>query len=85
MQIPKLPKFLLMPDGEKKELYIMHNENPKCIIWLYQKTPPILFIIDSFGKDDNISEQEYEKLFTPVLYAAKDFYYNEINKGFEAN
>lgn len=46
MQIPKLSKFLFAPDGEQKELYIIHTEYPISIIWVKQTIPHQLFIIE---------------------------------------
>ncbi len=70
MKTPPMTKFLICPDEENKELYILHREFPSCLIWIKQETPVRFVILDLYDEVDN----ENDILEMDFVQKAKDFY-----------
>lgn len=49
-------KFLLAVDHEQNELYILHREFPRCLVYVEQTIPANFVVLDLF--EDNLSEEE---------------------------
>ena len=52
-KILKPKRFLLCVDGEDKDVYILHREFPRCLIYVEQKTPLNFVVFDFFEDDQN--------------------------------
>lgn len=69
-------KFLMCPDPEAGELYILHREFPACLIWVKQETPARFIVLDLYDdlKDPN------DILTMPFVQEAKDFFTDYVKK-----
>lgn len=68
------PKFLLSPDKETGQLYILHREFPACLIQVIQSVPMTFKIVDLY---DEIEEEELA--IHPMLDEAKVFFQSHVN------
>lgn len=46
-------KFLLVVNADEKELYILHRDFPRCLIYVEQTTPLNFVVLDFFETDEN--------------------------------
>ncbi len=79
--LPKLTKFLLCPDEETKELYILHREYPACLILVKQETPIRFIVMDLF---DDVKD-EHSILEMPFVQEAKDYFKNYVINSLDIN
>lgn len=70
MKNPPMTKFLICPDDENKELYILHREFPACLIWIKQETPVRFVLLDLYDDVENPNDI----LQMSFVQEAKDFY-----------
>jgi transcriptional regulator with XRE-family HTH domain len=68
------PKFLICPDKEYNQLYILHREFPACLIQVIQSVPMTFKIVDLY---DEIEEEELA--IHPMLEEAKEFFKAQVN------
>lgn len=78
--LPKGPDFLICPDGEAGELYILHRKYPACLIHIVQTTPVTFRCVDLY---DKISEEDLA--VNPFWEGAKEFWKNHINNSQQKN
>jgi hypothetical protein len=71
--MPRDTRFLLSLDKEEKELYILHREFPRCLIYVEQ-TMPINFVV--FDLFEDISDEEAVRHLTDESFKSdlKDFF-----------
>jgi transcriptional regulator with XRE-family HTH domain len=75
------PKFLICPDAENKELYILHRMYPACLIWIKQETPVRFIVLDMYDELEN----EADILQLPFVQEAKDFYFKMVENSMDKN
>lgn len=70
-------KFLLSIDKEERELYILHREFPRCLIYVEQTVPVNFVVFDLF--EDNLSEEDAIKELTKPEFKAQlnDFWQSQ--------
>lgn len=56
-------RFLLTLNKAEKELYILHREYPRCLIYVEQTTP-LNFIVVDFFEDDSKKEESIQILIS---------------------
>ncbi len=81
MKLPKLTKFLICPDEETKELYILHREFPACLIWVKQETPVRFIVMDLYDDVEDVNsifQMDFVK-------EAKDFFNKIIENSTDKN
>jgi hypothetical protein len=78
---PKLTKFLICPDEQENELYILHREFPACLIWVKQVTPVRFVVLDLYDEIENPNDI----LQMDFVQKAKDFYNNIASNSFDKN
>lgn len=49
-------RFLLALNKEAKELYVLHREFPRCLIYVEQTTPLNFIVLDFFEAEEDIEE-----------------------------
>lgn len=49
-------RFLLALNKEAKELYVLHREYPRCLIYVEQTTPLNFIVLDFFESEEDIEE-----------------------------
>lgn len=81
MQYPKLTKFLICPDEESKEIYILHREFPACLIWVKQELPLRFIVLDLYDEMENTNDI----LSMPFVQEAKDFFNKIASSSFDTN
>lgn len=79
--LPKITKFLLCPEKETSELYILHREYPACLIWVKQETPVRFIVMDLYDEVEN----EKDILNMPFVQDAKDFFNNQVINSLDKN
>lgn len=79
--LPPMTKFLLCPDDENKELYILHREYPSCLIWIKQETPVSFVVQDLYDEMENVNDI----LEMSFVQEAKDFFNRFVENSTEQN
>lgn len=49
-------RFLLTLNKDARELYILHREYPRCLIYVEQTVPMNFIVVDFFEDEDNTDE-----------------------------
>lgn len=78
---PPMTKFLLCPDEENHELYILHREFPACLIWIKQETPLTFIIQDLYDEVENTNDI----LQMPFVQEAKYFFNRFVENSTDKN
>lgn len=78
---PPMTKFLLCPDEENKELYILHREFPACLIWIKQEAPLTFVIQDLYGEVDDTNDI----LTMSFVQEVKDFFNRFVENSTDQN
>lgn len=68
------PEFLMCPDPAAKELYILHRNEPVCLIHVVQSTPIRFVVQELYTEMDNPDDI----LNMPFVQRAKDFFYKNV-------
>jgi transcriptional regulator with XRE-family HTH domain len=76
----KLPTFLMVPDPEKNELYILHREYPTCLIHVVQTVPVSFHIADFY---DFCTEEEIAK--ANLMEKVQKFYREYVERNQDLN
>ena len=79
--LPSMTKFLLCPDDENKELYILHREYPACLIWIKQETPVSFVVQDLYDEMENVNDI----LEMSFVQEAKDFFNRFVENSTDQN
>ena len=79
--LPPMTKFLLCPDDENKELYILHREHPACLIWIKQETPVSFVVQDLYDEMENVNDI----LGMSFVQEAKDFFNRFVENSTDQN
>lgn len=79
--LPPMTKFLLCPDDEKKELYILHREYPACLIWIKQETPVSFIVQDLYDEMENVNDI----LEMSFVQEAKEFFNRFVENSTDKN
>lgn len=79
--LPKITKFLICPDNETNELYILHRDYPACLIWVKQEIPVRFIVMDLYDEVQN----EKDILNMPFVQDAKDFFNNQVIHSLDKN
>lgn len=74
------PRFMLCPDKETGQLYILHRDFPACLIQVIQTTPVTFKVVDIY---DTIDEEELA--IHPFMNEAKEFFRAQINNPEDLN
>lgn len=78
--LPEGPAFILAPDHQAGELYILHRGHPACLIHVVQTNPATFRIVD------NYSDLDPEELaIHPFLEDAKTFFKNYAKNNLDRN
>lgn len=75
------PKFMLVPDDENKQLYILHRHFPACLILVKQETPVRFIIQDLYDDVDSVNDL----VDMPFVQQAKDFFFEYLDKNLNKN
>jgi transcriptional regulator with XRE-family HTH domain len=67
-------KFLMCPDEANKQLYILHREEPVCLIHVLQTTPISFVVHELYSEMDNTDDI----LNMPFVQEAKDFFFKHV-------
>lgn len=68
-------RFLMCVDSESKELYILHREYPRCLIYVEQTTPINFVVLDYFEEN---AEEGVKQLIQPSFKQdLKDYFYSQ--------
>ncbi len=78
-------RFLLSINKSAKELYILHREFPRCLVFVENKTPLNFIVVDFFEMDEN--KEESIKILTSEsfkkdlrdFFISQSFNINELN------
>jgi transcriptional regulator with XRE-family HTH domain len=73
--------FLLAVDYNNKEIYILHREYPSCLIWVKQETPLRFILMDLYDDVEDVNSI----LLMPFIENAKQYFYKQVEKGFDLN
>ena len=68
------PEFLMCPDPVANQLYILHRNEPVCLIHVVQSTP-IRFVVQELYSE---MENPEDILNMPFVQRAKDFFYQNV-------
>lgn len=68
------PKFLLAPDPESKQLYILHRHYPSCLIQVTNHPEPRFIVADLYDDMDN----PHDILNMPFVEDAKTFFFSQV-------
>lgn len=77
-------KFLLAVSADEKELYILHRDFPRCLIFVEQTTPLNFVVLDFFETDEQ-KEKSIEILTSEYFknelkdFVSKTAFKNERN------
>jgi transcriptional regulator with XRE-family HTH domain len=67
-------KFLMCPDEANKQLYILHRNEPVCLIHVVQTTPISFVVHELYSEMDNTDDI----LNMPFVQEAKDFFFKHV-------
>jgi len=67
-------KFLMCPDEANKQLYILHRNEPVCLIHVVQTTPISFVVQELYSEMDNTDDI----LNMPFVQEAKDFFFKHV-------
>ena len=68
------PEFLMCPDPVANQLYILHRNEPVCLIHVVQSTPIRFVVQELYSEMDNPDDI----LNMPFVQRAKDFFFNNV-------
>lgn len=70
------PEFLMCPDPVANQLYILHRNEPVCLIHVVQSTPIRFVVQELYTEMDNPDDI----LNMPFVQRAKDFFFNKPDR-----
>lgn len=78
--LPEGPAFLLAPDHQAGELYLLHRRHPACLIHVVQTNPATFRIVDNYS---DLSPDELA--IDPFLEDAKKFFKDYAKNNLDRN